>query len=41
MTDRPRASASIPFRVNGGMAIGSGHLRRCLALADRRRQWGV
>lgn len=40
MTDRPRASANILFRADGDMAIGSGHLRRCLALADRLRQWG-
>ena len=40
MTDGPRASASILFRADGDTAIGSGHLRRCLALADRLRQWG-
>lgn len=40
MTDKPRAPASILFRADGDAGIGSGHLRRCLALADRLRQWG-
>lgn len=40
MTDGSRATASILFRADGDAAIGSGHLRRCLALADRLREWG-
>lgn len=31
---------SILFRADGGAAIGSGHLRRCLSLAERLRDWG-
>jgi UDP:flavonoid glycosyltransferase YjiC (YdhE family) len=40
MTDASRTPASILFRADGDAAIGSGHLRRCLALADRLREWG-
>lgn len=31
---------TILFRADGGAAIGSGHLRRCLSLAERLRDWG-
>lgn len=31
---------NILFRADGGAAIGSGHLRRCLSLAERLRDWG-
>lgn len=31
---------NILFRADGGAASGSGHLRRCLSLAERLRDWG-
>lgn len=37
--DRP-ASARILFRADGNAEIGSGHLRRCLSLAEQLRSWG-
>lgn len=41
MIDRHSASSNkILFRADGDAAIGSGHLRRCLALADQLRAWG-
>lgn len=41
MTDRhPTPPRQILFRADGNAEIGSGHLRRCLALADCLRDWG-
>lgn len=40
MAEGSRTTARILFRADGCTAIGSGHLRRCLALADQMRQWG-
>ncbi|HEV7233620.1 MAG TPA: UDP-2,4-diacetamido-2,4,6-trideoxy-beta-L-altropyranose hydrolase [Sphingorhabdus sp.] len=40
MTGESGNLARILFRVDGDAVIGSGHLRRCLALADRIRDWG-
>lgn len=40
MSDGSRSPARILFRADGDAVIGSGHLRRCLALADRLGEWG-
>lgn len=40
MSDRRPAPARILFRADGDAATGSGHLRRCLALAEQLRLWG-
>lgn len=40
MTTRPESPPLILLRADGDAAVGSGHLRRCLALADRLRAGG-
>ncbi len=40
MSERQPRRPNILFRADGGAAIGSGHLRRCLSLAERLRDWG-
>ena len=40
MSERQPRRPNILFRADGGAAIGSGHLRRCLSLAARLRDWG-
>lgn len=40
MRERQPRRRSILFRADGGGTIGFGHLRRCLSLAERLREWG-
>jgi UDP-2,4-diacetamido-2,4,6-trideoxy-beta-L-altropyranose hydrolase len=41
MADQPPSYAKIMFRADGNAEIGSGHIRRCLSIATRLREWGA
>ncbi len=41
MANKANPPAKFAFRADGNAEIGSGHLRRCLSIAARLREWGA